>query len=179
MDTALDDAFVPVREYDSLGRAQEHALVILAMNLSCGLGDGIGDKFVLLAEPERAPAIEAELQAYDAEQGEVEAPEIELPKFGAGRWTTLFWATVLMAVFLWQGRAASVTETGRSSSLALFEQGEWWRPFTALFLHADLAHLMSNLGFRIVFGVLACRSLGWIAWPSILLAGTLGNVLTS
>ncbi len=37
---------------------------------------------------------------------------------------------------------------------------EWWRVVTALTLHADVGHLLSNLAFGAVFGFLASRALG-------------------
>ena len=54
--------------------------------------------------------------------------------------------------------------------------GEWWRTITALTLHADLGHLMSNLVFGVIFGVMSGRTFGGgIAWLSIVLGGAIGN----
>ncbi len=51
-------------------------------------------------------------------------------------------------------------------------RGEWWRVFTALTLHADLLHLLSNLAFGALFGYPAARLFGpGIAWLLILLGG--------
>ncbi|MEM0925736.1 MAG: rhomboid family intramembrane serine protease, partial [Planctomycetota bacterium] len=42
--------------------------------------------------------------------------------------------------------------------------------------HADIGHLLSNLLFGILFGILASRSLGGgVSWLTIVLAGALGN----
>jgi len=50
---------------------------------------------------------------------------------------------------------------------------------TALTLHVDSGHLITNLGFGMLFGYLAGQLLGpGIAWASILAAGALGNFLT-
>ena len=38
--------------------------------------------------------------------------------------------------------------------------GEFWRAVTALTLHLDVGHLLANLGFGIVFGLLAGQLLG-------------------
>ena len=58
--------------------------------------------------------------------------------------------------------------------------GEWWRTITALTLHADAGHLLSNLVFGGVFGVLAGRLLGGgLAWLAIVLAGALGNLMNA
>ncbi|MEM1068455.1 MAG: rhomboid family intramembrane serine protease [Planctomycetota bacterium] len=58
--------------------------------------------------------------------------------------------------------------------------GQWWRAITALTLHVDLGHLMSNLVFGVVFGLMAGRTLGGgVAWLSIVLAGGLGNLVNA
>lgn len=55
--------------------------------------------------------------------------------------------------------------------------GEWWRPVTALTLHADGLHLLSNLAIGGIFIVLLCRELGsGLAWGLLLAAGILGNL---
>jgi membrane associated rhomboid family serine protease len=59
-------------------------------------------------------------------------------------------------------------------------QGEWWRTVTALTLHADLEHVLSNLVIGGLVGLFAGQSLGsGLAWCSILIAGALGNFLNA
>jgi len=56
--------------------------------------------------------------------------------------------------------------------------GEWWRVVTSLTLHADLAHLASNLVFGALFVGIVCQLLGTgLALSSVLAAGALGNAL--
>ena len=55
--------------------------------------------------------------------------------------------------------------------------GEWWRTVTALTLHADSLHLVSNLAIGGIFVVFLCRELGsGLAWSLLLGAGALGNL---
>lgn len=62
----------------------------------------------------------------------------------------------------------------------LVRDGEWWRVFTALTLHLDMAHLLGNLVFGVVFGFIASLSLGsGAAWLTILLCGAAGNLLNA
>jgi membrane associated rhomboid family serine protease len=62
----------------------------------------------------------------------------------------------------------------------LVRQGEWWRCITALTLHADLSHLVGNVVFGALFGLLASQRLGMgLAWFAILVSGMLGNGLNA
>ena len=63
-------------------------------------------------------------------------------------------------------KAAGVLDAG------FLARGEWWRVLTALTLHGDLLHLLSNLAFGAVFGYPAARLLGpGVAWLLILGGG--------
>jgi rhomboid protease GluP len=58
--------------------------------------------------------------------------------------------------------------------------GEYWRVVTALTLHLDVGHILSNLLFGAVFGYLAARTLGsGVAWLAIVIAGALGNFMNA
>jgi MYXO-CTERM domain-containing protein len=58
--------------------------------------------------------------------------------------------------------------------------GEFWRAVTALTLHLDVGHLLSNLGFGVVFGLLAGQLLGaGVAWATVLLAASAANLLNA
>jgi membrane associated rhomboid family serine protease len=62
----------------------------------------------------------------------------------------------------------------------LIRQGEWWRTVTALSLHSGIRHLLGNLGFGALFGILAGRLAGpGVAWLGIVLAGGAGNALNT
>lgn len=54
--------------------------------------------------------------------------------------------------------------------------GQWWRTVTALTLHADIGHIVSNSAFGALFGGLLCRQLGsGVAWLVTLGAAALAN----
>lgn len=58
--------------------------------------------------------------------------------------------------------------------------GQWWRLVTALTLHADWAHLSSNLAIGGIFVYFLCRELGsGLAWSLLLSAGFLGNLVNA
>lgn len=56
--------------------------------------------------------------------------------------------------------------------------GEWWRPVTALTLHADAPHLLGNLLFGSFFAYSVCLYFGaGVGWLAIIGAGALGNLV--
>ncbi len=171
-------ALVPVGAWPSLAEAHEHALVVLAMNRECLVhaGDGL---YALHAEPDHAAAIRREFELYAAEQSERREPA-EPPLFPAGVELAMLWIAALVGMFVWQGRDPALTDRLLNSNLAVFDGGEWWRPFTALFLHADAAHLLGNLGIGGLFCVMVAKSIGALrGWALILAAGTLGNAINA
>src|SRR5690606_3367049 len=67
-----------------------------------------------------------------------------------------------------------------AANAGLLIGGEWWRAFTALSLHGDLGHLLSNVLFGGMIGLVVAQTVGaGLAWLSIVLAGGLGNVLAA
>ena len=58
--------------------------------------------------------------------------------------------------------------------------GEWWRAVTSLTLHADAAHLISNLVMGAIFGIPLCRHTGvGFGFFLTIAAGALGNLATA
>jgi membrane associated rhomboid family serine protease len=173
-----------VGKYPTLADAHERSLVILAMREPCWVEDQRPTgEYALHATTEAAPKIGVELEAYETEQAQlkpVDAPQVELFHHGPGWRVYLLWACLLTAAFVLQGRFPELTERGASSNLGLIARYEWWRPFTALFLHADTPHLLGNLLSGMIFGTLVSRCIGaWLGWALILVCGTLGNLITS
>jgi len=173
-----------VGKYPTLDQAHEHGLVILAMRQPCMITDAeTPGQYALHAEPAAAPEIARELHAYENER-EIPLPaaaaEPETFRFAAGWSVYGIWALVLIACFVWQNRDPSLVERGASSSIGLIGRGEWWRPFTGLFLHGDAPHLIGNLLSGLFFGTLVSRTIGpWRGWALILACGTVGNTITS
>lgn len=62
----------------------------------------------------------------------------------------------------------------------LIRTGEWWRTITALTLHADGQHLLSNLLIGGYFVIRLCKMLGGgLGWSLILWSGILGNAINA
>lgn len=170
-------ALLPLAHYATVDEAFEESLVVLAMGHACQIDPAPAGGFLLMADPAAEEAILRELECYRAEQAVPVVQPPPVPDHGPGGLATAFWILLLACSFYAQGAHPEWTEWGLSSSRRLWEDGEWWRPFTALFLHADVAHLLGNVLSGTLFATWVCRSIGaWRGWPLILLAGTLGNL---
>ena len=178
-----DEDFFPVADFDSRAEAEEYALVVLAMGLPCLIlesASGFESRFEIQAPQLHAGAIREEFAAYASEGWDGTPEKLDLPVFDPSLGIALLWAAILFAVFRFQSQYPWVSERFRSSTLDLFDRGEWWRPFTAMFLHADFPHLLGNVVFGLVFFLPVAWSVGpWIGWFLILFSGTLANILTA
>lgn len=89
---------------------------------------------------------------------------------------SLLWVSALV---LWYGlseQAGDIVPGGIMSSDAC-RQGEWWRLFTAVTLHHDLAHLAANCSIGLLlFGLAGARYGSGLSLLAAYLAGVLGNV---
>jgi membrane associated rhomboid family serine protease len=167
-----------VGQWKSLDEAYEHALVVLAMNLDCFVRE-IDGFFALEVEPGDESAIRCELEEYAAEQQQWRE-RAELPVGAVGMELAMLWLLSLVGMFLFQMREPDLVARFSNSSLGLFAEGEWWRPFTALFLHTDFPHLAGNVLIGGVFCVFVAQSFGQLrGWVLILASGVLGNTVTA
>jgi membrane associated rhomboid family serine protease len=182
-DPDTDVAWIAVRTFASLEMANEHALVALAMGESCRVVHAQEQSgFLLETEFSPSPRLRQEWLAYDQENHAEPTSEIDdSPADSSQRWWSLaLWMSAVMAAFLWQHRHPELASWLVSSSTGLVEKHQWWRPFTALFLHADLGHLMGNLLTAVFFTPFVGRHFGaWRGWAWILLSGALGNALNA
>lgn len=106
------------------------------------------------------------------------------------RWATPLLFALLWGTYLWASTrndaaqhtllldwgALSGDQTFADTWRALGSQGRWLRLFSALFLHADWAHLLGNLVFLLIFGLPAERVMGpWRLLLLFLLGGAAAN----
>jgi rhomboid protease GluP len=181
---AEPEDWVRVGKYPTLQEAYDHGLVILAMGEACRVAEAeTPGEFELQAEAVPAPRISGELDAYGEELAlstQIQPVRSEWAYHPAGWGWCGVWVAVLIAVFYWQGEDPSLVDRAAASSVGLIDRGEWWRPFTALFLHADLQHLVGNLAGGTIFAMLVSKVMGPLrAWLMILVCGTLGNFVTA
>jgi rhomboid protease GluP len=87
------------------------------------------------------------------------------------------WAVCVLVIFNYSVARPAWVDHGALNSAAMFDRGEWWRALTALFLHADAAHVVSNaLSGLLVFSAVG-STLGRLrGWLLLFIASIFGNV---
>ena len=130
----------------------------------------------LWVEPEHHARAAQEAGAYLRENRRREKPAIVWPRHPHALYGVFAFAAVQILVAL--AALAHAFDEGWQSAGVLdagfLERGEWWRVLTALTLHGDMLHLLSNLAFGALFGYPAARLFGpGVAWFLILVGGGL------
>jgi membrane associated rhomboid family serine protease len=166
-------AIIPAR---SRRQAMDWSLVLLSQGIECII-EHLEDGWVLLVEPQDFERASAALQQYEIENpGWRWRQELSWPPV-VFHWGALVWCLVLAAVH-WIDTLGGVNleSVGRMQSDAVWN-GAWWRLFTAILLHGDLAHLMANLTFGlVVLGLAMARYGAGCALLAACLAGAGGNL---
>ena len=178
-DVEVEDGLEAVAVFDDFSQANDSALVILAMGAAYWMIQH-EQSYVLCVAEARAGAVRRELRAVAAlESARGRYGRFEYEEFDFGWISFLLYGVVLVACFIWQGRAPIVS-LGQADALAMIDGGEWWRAVTALTLHADIVHLVSNLVAGLGFAFFVCRFFGAPAgWFLVLLSGAAGNALNA
>ncbi|HEY1171693.1 MAG TPA: rhomboid family intramembrane serine protease [Verrucomicrobiae bacterium] len=157
-------------------QAMDWSLVLASQGIEVGIAQVEGERFALeVAAVDSTRAFQV-LKLYHKETRgwnwwmarTEEGPHLET--------LAMFW--VLALIFWhamadkWPGiEAAGVMDSQR------FALGDWWRLFTAVTLHSDLAHLAANCSIGLLFFCLAGARYGLgISLLTSYLAGVLGNV---
>jgi membrane associated rhomboid family serine protease len=159
----------------------QHSLVVLAMGEACWLIEA-GDGHHLRVEPAALGAVRQQLAHFDRES--IGWP----PKFGVDSGparthpplSPWLWVLAVFAVFWAQGEWPGLTDATLLDARRVFEHGEGWRAASALWLHADLGHLVSNAGGGIlVFSAVVATfgpGAGWFLLAGASVAGNLAAV---
>jgi membrane associated rhomboid family serine protease len=163
--------------YPTSAAGFDHGLVVLAMGQPYWMVPADAG-FRLLVEPSAIATAREQLECFDRESigwpPQPVAPEAPARK--TEFFTPLLWALAVLAAFCGQNAWPGAWEAaGALDARAVFGRGEWWRPVTALFLHADLGHLSSNVlsGIFVFSAVLSTigRRRGWLLLAVASIAG--------
>lgn len=181
MEYGEQDSLVAVRQCDSRNRAEQYALVLTAMGVSSTIAPQ-GARIGLFVAPQDAARAIAELWAFDRENSDprprISKTLLPLPRLEVAM---IYWAILLFFFATARNGALSFAWVDAGSAQAgLMLEGQWWRAVTALCLHVDIAHLLSNLVFGTVFLVLLSQVVGaGVAGLSMVVAGSVGNALNA
>ena len=158
----------------------EWSLALTAVGIDARADWSPQDGYVVLVDAADAQRAYAILDAYDDENRTRPAPPppVEYGSTAAAALLTI----ALCALFVFTGPRADGHPwfAAGSADARRMLGGEWWRSATALTLHADFPHILSNAVALLVFGSALCTLVGpgaglWL----LLLAGTGGNVLNA
>jgi membrane associated rhomboid family serine protease len=176
-----------LRVVETSERAGELALVASAVGIGCRVRRGETGWELVVADADTAPAAAA-LAAFEAETASLEsAPAAPDETQGpardvGGRLAAPILVAVLIGSYWLTGPRAAAGPAFRAGTAdaARILDGEWWRTVTALTLHSDASHLVSNVVAGGLLAIAVCRSLGagvggWL----LLIAGAGGNALNA
>lgn len=161
----------------SLATCEEYALVLRAVGITAEVVP-VGREYALYVAAESAAEARRQMSAFIRENRRpLPRPK---PVLHERAWTGVVAYAAVVIVVAW---LASVDAGGRSwfeagrLQAGLVRGGEVWRTITALMLHLDVGHLLSNLGFGSLFGYFCGQLLGpGVAWAAILAGGAIGNL---
>lgn len=178
--------------------AEEILLVLAAEGIAATLEPANGGAMIMIDDADAAGAeriltdeypegVSAAAAARVAEKAAARArlagPDTDR-WFGPGSWVLFALAAVCIGVFLAEERAGgsevrAVLLRFGASRPAHVRTGEWWRFFTALFVHIGPRHLLGNMATLLVLGPALVAALGpWRFLAVYLVAGVAGNALS-
>ncbi|MBX5225659.1 rhomboid family intramembrane serine protease [Rhizobium sp. NLR9b] len=163
----------------------------IPLHMLRGRSNSIFNEFAEMA----IEAFEAKWQALQeagsiAEEEEDEVPE---PGFDGARYPVFTYVLLAVLVAVYAGELAFGVEVSKAGSPSIrtllvlggtfrpsiVEGGEWWRLFTAPFMHGGIVHLASNCFCLWMAGMLFEQLIGWRWFAAIFFASALGGSIAS
>jgi membrane associated rhomboid family serine protease len=142
----------------------------------------LGRAWGLVVPLDAQAAAQVQLERYERENPPRRREPPPEPLHMAAWLGSAAYALIMLLVGYLAGRTALGHDWLQAGALLTgpTRAGEYWRAATALTLHLDVGHLLANLGFGTVFGLLAGQLLGpGIAWASVLAAAAAANLLNA
>ncbi|MDP6377065.1 MAG: rhomboid family intramembrane serine protease [Pseudomonadales bacterium] len=158
-------------------RLREAGLVLSSVEIEHRVEE-VGGIWGLWVRLEDEPRARLQLEKFVAENRQKPRSRHPVPvDIDTGLRGVLGYLGVIWLLPLLQGVFVSVDWYGQGAMVAVrVMEGEWWRTITALTLHGDLTHIVSNSVFGAVFGLFVGRHLGsGFGWLMVLLTGAAGN----
>jgi membrane associated rhomboid family serine protease len=172
-----------IRASQRVGETEEWALVLAAAGIAHRV-EATQVGWALLVDEADADAAHAALVAYDddvaREPETARATVADAASLDAGWETALVVAAMLLGFFAITGEPEPGSrwfDRGGASAAAI-ASGEWWRAVTALTLHLDPVHVVSNaVATAILLPPLVQRLGPGLALALMLLSGAVSNLL--
>jgi membrane associated rhomboid family serine protease len=73
----------------------------------------------------------------------------------------------------------ALSECGGKNAPMIVEDGQWWRLFTPIMLHAGIIHLAGNIAVQLEMGIFFEKEWGSIRWLIIYLGSGFGSSILS
>jgi rhomboid protease GluP len=158
-------------------QAMEWSLVLASQGIEAWIDRLEDGRWVLLVSPGEHPRAMDSIRQYRVENRRwnwhKQVPGTDLPFHGG----VFVWTFVLLLVHQVVAGWSPGLEDAWIIKSQQVREGEWWRLFTAMGLHADLAHLMANLSTGTLFlGIAMSRFGAGFGLLAAFLAGAMGNV---
>jgi rhomboid protease GluP len=174
----LDETWVEVGCFRAPGEAEQYALVLVASGVASRMVSGAAGTALFVTAPDATRAL-GEISAYRQETRPRPSSGPALRPIRDGLNAALAYCVLLVLIHAAASRGASSIDwldVGNAQA-GLIRGGEWWRAVTALSLHADIEHLLSNLVLGGILGLLLAQLLGsGLAWLAILTGGAVANL---
>ena len=163
----------------SLPIAKDWALVLISQGIESTLlaGEINGTWLLQISSHQSTRAYQA-LRLYHLENRRNSWKQAVPGLDGGFDFLSLGWAGLCIWIYWLNSRDAGWSLAGQMDSTKVFS-GQYWRMVTAMFLHADLAHLAQNMSLGILLMGLTMGTAG--KWPGLLLAllaGAAGNAFS-
>jgi len=164
-----------VARTENQAKAQEWGTVLEAKGIPYRLIPD-GPRWAVEVDLSRAEAACQEIAAFERENPEPASGSQSLQvKVQAAFPLVIPVLGVLAAFHLFSG-TYGLMRAGRIDGESILVDHEWYRLLTALFLHADWAHLAGNIFFGGIFAWFLCRELGsGLGWLLLFFSGVVGN----
>ena len=174
------EIWIEVGRFPGQREAEQNALVLVAAGVATRLVPSVAGIGLFVSQSDAARA-RTEILAY-AKENAPTTTGIQLRPFRDVLDAALLYSVVLVAIHAMVNRDAfgvDWLEIGHAQA-SLIKSGEWWRAITALGLHADLGHLLSNIVAGGILGMLVAQIVGpGLGWFAILLGGGAANMIVA
>tara|TARA_B100001123_G_scaffold415063_2_gene515210 strand:+ start:5907 stop:6842 length:936 start_codon:yes stop_codon:yes gene_type:complete len=162
--------------YSTARKAHEAGLAVLSAGSPYWVFP-FEDNYALTVSNSQAAQLAEEVRIYRSKNHFWPPVPVSLPEKKISLIPTVAFATMLVAVFVFQGYFPKLDDLGMTSSVAFLEENAWWRLFTSMTLHKDIGHLVGNLFGISLFGYFASRYLGnGLGWSNSVACAALANL---